>query len=180
MRHSRSELGDLGLLDLEVGLGFEDLAHLEAVGLLVTLGAGRPDGGAARGVEQAELDADGVGDFGHDAAERVDLAHDVSLGDAADGGVAGHLGDEVGVEGEQGGAQSHARRGHGSFAAGMTGSDDGNIELFGKTHGGRANTFASYFSKGSWPCGIGGSYHHTRIKDGASGVTSSSFFRMSQ
>ncbi len=146
------ELGDLGLLDLEVGLGFEDLAHFEAVGLLVTLGAGRPDGGAARGVEQTELDADGVGDLGHDAAESVDLADDVSLGDAADGGVAGHLRDEVGVEGEEGGAQSHARGGHGGFAAGMTGSDDGDIEMFGERHGARSKTFDSYFSKGgaSW------------------------------
>ncbi len=110
-------------------------AHLEAVGLLVALGAGRPDGGTARGVEQAELDADGVGDFGHDAAESVDLADDVSLGDAADGGVAGHLRDEIGVEGEQRGAQSHARRGHGGFAAGMTGADYGNVEMFGKGHG---------------------------------------------
>ena len=139
------------MLDLEVGLGFEDLAHFEAVGLLVALGAGRPDGGAARGVEQAELDADGVGDFGHDAAEGVDLADEVSLGDAADGGVAGHLRDEVGVEGEQGGAQSHARGGHGGLAAGMTGSDDGDIDLFGNGHGGnseRADILAAYRGMG--------------------------------
>ena len=127
------ELGHLGLLDLEVGLGLEHRAHLEAVGLLVALGAGRPDGGAARGVEQTELDADGVGDFGHDAAEGVDLAHDVSLGDAADGGIAGHLRDEVGVEGEQGGAQSHARGGHGGFTAGMSGSNYGNVVMFGES-----------------------------------------------
>jgi hypothetical protein len=49
-------------------LGFEDLAHLDAVKLLVALGARAPDGGAARGVEEAELDADGIGDFAHDAA----------------------------------------------------------------------------------------------------------------
>jgi len=36
----------LGLLDAEVRLRFEDLAHLQAIGLLVALGAGRPDGGA--------------------------------------------------------------------------------------------------------------------------------------
>jgi hypothetical protein len=34
------EFGDLGLLDLEVGLRFENLAHFDAVGLLVTLRAG--------------------------------------------------------------------------------------------------------------------------------------------
>ena len=125
------------MLDLEVGLGLENFAHFQAVVLLVALGAGRPDGGAARGVEQAELDADGVGDLGHDAAEGIDLANDVSLGNAADGGVAAHLGDEIGIESEQGGAQAHACSGHGGFAAGVTGSDYGNVELFGKTHGRR-------------------------------------------
>ncbi len=123
------------MLDAEVGLGLENLLHFDAVLLLVTLGAGRPDGGAARGVEQAELDADGVGDLGHDAAESVDLANDVSLGDAADGGVAGHLGDEIGVESEEGGAEAHARRGHGSLTAGMSGADYGDVEMFGERHG---------------------------------------------
>ena len=130
------ELGDLSLLDLEVGLGLEDFAHFEAVVLLVTLGTGRPDGGTARGVEQTKLDADGIGDFGHDAAESVDLADDVSLGDASDGGVAGHLGDEVGVEGEQRSAESHAGGGHGSFTASVSGSDYGNVEMFGEGHEG--------------------------------------------
>ena len=77
------------------GLRLEHLAHLHAILLLVALRARRPDGGAARGVEQAELDADGVGDLAHDSAERVDFAHQMALGDAADGGVAGHLRDEV-------------------------------------------------------------------------------------
>ena len=86
----------------------------------------------------------------HHPTQRVDFAHQVTLGDAADGGVAGHLGDKIGVEGEQGGTQSHARRSHGRFAAGMTGSDDGNIEMFGKSHGGERKTLDWYFSKGSF------------------------------
>jgi len=64
-------------------------------GCRVARRAWRPDGGAAAGVEQAELGADGVGDFAHHAAERVDLAHEVRLGDAADRRFAGHLRDEV-------------------------------------------------------------------------------------
>ena len=126
------EVDDFGLLDEEVGDGFELFAHADAVEGLVALGAGAPDGGAAGGVEQAELDAAGVGDFAHDAAEGVDLADEVALGDAADGGVAGHLRDEVEVQGEEGGAQAHARGGGRGFAAGVAGADDEDVELFGK------------------------------------------------
>ncbi len=127
------------MLDVEVGLGLEDFAHLHAVLLLVALRARRPDGGAARGIEQAELDADGVGDFAHDAAEGVDFAHEMALGDAANGGVAGHLRDEVEVEREESGAQAHARGGHGGFAASVSGAYDDYVVLFGEGH-------CSYFS----------------------------------
>ena len=93
------------------------------------MGAGAPDGGAAGGVEEAELDAAGVGYFAHDAAEGVDFADEVALGYAADGGVAGHLGDEVQVEGEEGRAEAHARGGRGGFAAGMAGAYDQDVKL---------------------------------------------------
>ena len=63
------------LFDAQVGLALEHLAHFDAVHFLVALRARRPDGGAAAGIKQPELDANGVGDFTHDAAERVDLAH---------------------------------------------------------------------------------------------------------
>jgi hypothetical protein len=95
-------------------------------------GAGAPDGGAARGVEEAELDAAGVGDFAHDAAQRIDFADEVAFGYAADSGVAGHLGDEVEVEGEEGGAEAHARGGGGGFAACVAGADDEDVEGLGE------------------------------------------------
>jgi hypothetical protein len=47
----------------------------------------------------------------------------MALGDPADGWVAGHLRDEVHVEGEERGAQAHARGGSRGFAAGMAGAD---------------------------------------------------------
>jgi len=68
------QICDFGLLDFQIRLGFEDLAHFEAIGLLVALGAGRPDCGAAGGVKQSKLNADGVGDLAHDAAKSIDLA----------------------------------------------------------------------------------------------------------
>ena len=102
--------------------------------MLVALGARGPDGGAAGGVEQAELDADGVGDFAHDAAEGVDFADQMAFGDAADGGIAGHLRDQVDIERVEGGLQAHAGGGHGGFASGVAGADDHHVELFGERH----------------------------------------------
>ncbi len=119
---------------MEAGLGFEDFAHFYAVELLVALSAGAPDGRTTRGVEQSELNADGVGNFAHDAAERVDFADEMALGDAADGGVAAHLGDEVHVHGDERGLEAHARGSHGGFAASVAGADDNDIVLFRKRH----------------------------------------------
>jgi len=128
------EVDDFGLANVEAGLGLEDLAHFDAVELLVALGARAPDGGAARGVEEAELDADGVGNFAHDAAESVDFPDEMALGDAADGGVAAHLGDEVEVHGDERGLEAHVGGGHGGFAPGVSGADDNDIVLLGESH----------------------------------------------
>jgi hypothetical protein len=58
----------------------------------------------------------------------------MALGDAADGGIAGHLRDEVEVEREQSRAQAHAGRGHGRLAAGVSGAHDDYIVLFSVCH----------------------------------------------
>src|SRR6185437_8237632 len=134
MWESSKMTSDFGLLDVEVRLRLEDFAHFYAVLLLVALRSGRPYGGAARGVEEAKLDPDGVRYFAHDAAESVDFANKMAFGDASDGGVAGHLGDEIEVEREQRGAQAHAGRSHGGFAAGVSSPHDDYVVLFGKRH----------------------------------------------
>jgi hypothetical protein len=58
----------------------------------------------------------------------------MALGDAADGGIAGHLRDEVEVEGVERCTQAHARRSDGCLAAGVTGSNDDDVVLFGEGH----------------------------------------------
>src|SRR5271154_1999586 len=131
---SKHNVGDFSLFDEQIRLRFEHFAHFYAVLLLVALCAGRPYGGATRGVEQAELDAYGVGYLAHDAAQGVDFADEMALGDAADGRVAGHLRDEVEVERKQSSAQAHTGCGHGRLAAGMSGSDYEYIVLFGERH----------------------------------------------
>ncbi len=128
------QVDDFGLADVEAGLGFEHFAHLHAIELLVALGARAPDRRAAGGIQKPELDADGVGHFAHDAAQGVDFADQVSLRDAAYGGIAAHLGDEVHVHGDERGLETHARRGHGGLAAGVTRAHDHDIVLFGESH----------------------------------------------
>ena len=69
----------------------------------------------------------GVDDLAHRAAEGVDLADDLPLGDAADGRVAAHLADGVGVHGQQDGAQPEPGGGQGGLDAGVAGADDDDV-----------------------------------------------------
>ncbi len=91
--------------------------------LFVALRAWRPDGGTAAGIEQPELDADCIRELAHDAAESIDFAHQVAFGDAADGRIAGHLGDEIDIHGDHGGVQAEPPTGPCCFAASVTAAD---------------------------------------------------------
>src|ERR1017187_4818338 len=119
--------GHLGLLDAQIGFVFEYFPHPEAIQLLVHLRPRRPHGGTTRRIQQAELDAYRIGNFPHDAAQGIDLAHEVTLGDAADGRVAAHLRDQVQVHSDHGGAQANARAGSRGFTAGVAGADDNDV-----------------------------------------------------
>ena len=77
------------------------------------------------------MDGRPVGDAPHGAPEGIDLPDEVSLGDAADGGVAGHEGHGVEVQVKHECAASHARRRESGLAAGMAGTDDYDVELLG-------------------------------------------------
>ena len=118
------QVSDFRLLDGEIRLRLQHLPHVIAILLLVALRSRRPHCRAARGIQQAELDAHRIGDFAHDAAEGIHFAHEVALGNAANRGIAGHLRDQVEVERDERRAQTHARSGHGGFAAGVTRAHD--------------------------------------------------------
>jgi len=65
-----------GLLeDVEVGLVFQHGANRCLVEHTIGLGAGRTNGRALAGIENAELDAALVRGQGHGPAQRVDFAH---------------------------------------------------------------------------------------------------------
>ena len=99
---SRAEPFDQFLPQRQIRLLLDPPLHGELVELLVGLGARRVHRRALGRVQHAELNAAGVDALAHHAAERVDLANDLPLGDAADGRIAAHLGDGVGVHASAG------------------------------------------------------------------------------
>ena len=118
---------DPGGQDLEVRLlGQQGLDRL-AIELAVGLGAGAADGRALGKIEHPELDAAAVDRPGHDAVEGVDLAHQVALGEAADGGIAGHFADLGRIVGHQQGPGAEARSRRGRFGPRVTAADHHDI-----------------------------------------------------
>src|SRR5207237_8653120 len=80
-------------------------------------------------VDQTKLDANCVGYLSRDAAERVNLADEMSFGDAANSGIARHLRDEFAAERDHSRAQSHARGGDCGLATCVAGTDNDDLEI---------------------------------------------------
>ena len=116
----------------EIRLRLDTVLHRKLIEFLVGLGTRRVHRWALGAVEHAKLDGGFVDNFAHLAAQRVDLADDLPLGDAADRRVAAHLGHGVGVHGEESGAHPQPRRGQSRFDAGMAGADNEDVEVVGK------------------------------------------------
>src|SRR5204862_80504 len=93
----------------------------------VGLGAGGAHRRTLAGIQRAELDSGAVRTARHGAAERVDLAYQVSLADAADGRIAAHLADRLDALGEEQGARTHARAGQRRLGAGVSAADHDDI-----------------------------------------------------
>ena len=84
----QDEVLDSGGADGQAGIGEQLALHRLAVETPVDLRARAADGRALGAVKQAELNARLVRQRAHQAAERVDLAHEVTLAEAADRRVA--------------------------------------------------------------------------------------------
>src|SRR5438132_5921784 len=102
--------------------------HLARIERLVALGARGPHRGAAAPIQHLELDPRAIGDASHQTAQRIDLAHHVALGDAADRGVARHLGRVFEIHGDERGMESQPRADPGGLAAGVAGPDHHQVE----------------------------------------------------
>ncbi len=124
-------LRDFAADDGDVRTQAQQPLHLDGVLVLVGLGAGTPDGRALGAVEHAELDAGGVDRQAHQAAEGVDLADHLPLGEPADRGVAGHLPGAGRVEGDERDARVHPPGGPSRFGPGVSAADDDDVEVLG-------------------------------------------------
>jgi hypothetical protein len=122
------QFDNLGLLQEEVRHVLEQTTHLGPVDSPIRLRARRLNGGTTATVEQAELNASPIGDETHHSTERIDLAHEMSFRDSSDRRIAGHLPDQIEIDGDErrpGASPSSRMR---RFAAGMSPADDYDVE----------------------------------------------------
>ena len=100
----------------------------------IRLRAGAAHRRALAAVQDAELDAGPIDGAAHEAVQRVDLADQVPLGQAADRRVAGHGADRVAPMGQEQRPCAEACGGGRGLAAGMPSSHNNDVEPI---HGGR-------------------------------------------
>ncbi len=111
----------------QVARGLQYALHPRTIGGLVSLSAARTDRRSLAGIEEAELDSGLVDSEAHLAAERVDLAHQMSLADSADRRVTGHLADVIQVEREHQRFRAHPGCGERGLDPGVAGADDDHV-----------------------------------------------------
>ena len=98
--------------------------------MLVRLGTKALHGGALAAVEHAHLQCGPVRVDAHFSAQRVYLAHEVTLRRSADGRVARHKGDAVQIEREHHRFDPRPRKGKGGLAPRVPRADDDRV-VFG-------------------------------------------------
>ena len=103
----RQEPLAFSLRQLQPRAALQRPAHIGPVGQPVGLCPGRIDRGALAPVQHPKLQTNRVGGPGHFAAQRVDLPHQLALGGAADGGIAGHIAHGVQTGADAQGAAAH-------------------------------------------------------------------------
>ena len=113
----------LALADGQMILGKERALHALLVFALIGLRAQGMHSRAFAAVEHAALQGGIVDGAAHFAAQCVHLAHQMSLARAADGGIAGHQGYRIQIEGKQQRFAAHARAGKRSLAARVARAD---------------------------------------------------------
>ena len=107
----------LGLVNVQILGLFQGVFHPHVVPFAVGLYPQAVHGGTFAPVEHPALQKGGVRPQAHQAAQGVHLPHQMPLGRAADGRVAGHVADKVQCQGEHGGFGAQHRRRMGGFDA---------------------------------------------------------------
>src|SRR5215211_3502283 len=128
------KVDDFSLTEMEVKRRFERATHLGAIAHAIGLRPRRLYRRTARTVEQTKLNAGAIDDAAHDPAERIDFAHEMSLRDSANRGIARHLADEVQVQSDQAGLGAETRRGRRRLAARVASPNHDYIENLVERH----------------------------------------------
>ena len=115
------------LPDEKVGGVLEHIAPSPDESSAIGLTSWAPHGRALRTVEHAELNGAAIGDDTHHAAQRINLAHNLALGNAADRGIARHLGNLVHIHRDQTRAHTQAGRSMCSLTSGVSASNHKDI-----------------------------------------------------
>src|SRR6185295_15924924 len=123
-------LGNFSLLDEKIWSVFQRESHNNAVLRLILLCPRRPNGRATPRVQQSKLNSAFIRDQAHDAAECVNLAHQMTLGNSAHCRIARHLRNQIRVHRVQSRTQSHARRLMRRLTTGMTCPDNYDVISF--------------------------------------------------
>ena len=130
---------DLRLVNLQVGGQLQRVLHPHVVALAVSLYAQAVYRRAFAAVQHPALQKGGVRRNAHQTAQRIDLPHQMPLGCAANGWVAGHVADKIQCQRKDRrlGAKHGCRMG--GFNSGVSGTHHDHIIISQKIH----NLYAS-------------------------------------
>jgi hypothetical protein len=129
------KVDNLSLPEVEIGSGFKRAPHLASIPHAISLSSRRLHRGTTGTIEQPELNSCAIYNPAHNAAERVDFSHEVSLRDSTNGGIAGHLADEIQIQRNEAGFRAQSSRGRSGLTARMAGANHYYIEDLVKRHG---------------------------------------------
>ena len=107
---------------------FDTGLHLAAVGGTVHLRTRREYRRTFGPVQHAGLDRRKIGHLSHNAAQRIDLTHQLTFCRTADAGVTGKICQLVQMKCQKKCGKPQMRAGKGRFAAGMSGADYGHVK----------------------------------------------------
>ena len=102
--------------------------HRRCIKLAVRLGARPLNRWTLAAVENAKLDAAGIGNAAHQSVKRVYLPNQMAFAQTTDGGVAGHRADGRKAVGQQRGSRTCPRSRTGRFAASVAAANDDDVK----------------------------------------------------
>ena len=118
----------------QIGLVLQAGSDRLAIEHPISLGPCGPNRGALGGVENSKLNARLIGGNGHGPTQGIDLFHQVTLANAADRRIAGHLAERLQGVGHKQRCSAGAGRGQGGLRAGMAATHDNHIKLLRIIH----------------------------------------------